>query len=145
MRSSLEGQLLGDHRTNIGAGNRSILVLFVQVGQRLKDALGAKGAPPVVVELDWKESVLHEDDRCALLTLRNPKRMSGISSPPDQAAPRASSAMSAIRAHALAWRSRSMMRTCEGVGPIRAACIPGTQNVVIAISLGAMGSLQAKA
>ena len=36
-----------------------------QVGQQIKDALLAEPAKPVVVELDWKESVLHEDDRCA--------------------------------------------------------------------------------
>jgi hypothetical protein len=36
-----------------------------QVGQKLKDALAAGAKAPVVVELDWKESVLHEDDRRA--------------------------------------------------------------------------------
>lgn len=34
-----------------------------EVGQKIKDALHARDAAPVVVELDWKESVLHEDDR----------------------------------------------------------------------------------
>ncbi|CAL5228469.1 g11610 [Coccomyxa viridis] len=34
-----------------------------EVGQKIKDALHAQNAAPVVVELDWKESVLHEDDR----------------------------------------------------------------------------------
>lgn len=34
-----------------------------EVGQKIKDALHAQSAAPVVVELDWKESVLHEDDR----------------------------------------------------------------------------------
>lgn len=36
-----------------------------QVGAKIKEALHARDAAPVVVELDWKESVLHEDDRCA--------------------------------------------------------------------------------
>lgn len=39
---------------------------LMQVGQRIKDALHAQSAAPVVVELDWKESVLHENDRSAL-------------------------------------------------------------------------------
>ena len=34
-----------------------------EVGQKIKDALHAQNAAPVIVELDWKESVLHEDDR----------------------------------------------------------------------------------
>ena len=34
-----------------------------EVGQKIKDALHARNAAPVIVELDWKESVLHEDDR----------------------------------------------------------------------------------
>ncbi len=36
-----------------------------EVGQKIKDALHAQNAAPVIVELDWKESVLHEDDRRA--------------------------------------------------------------------------------
>ena len=39
-----------------------------EVGQKIKDALHAQNAAPVVVELDWKESVLHEDDRCVAYT-----------------------------------------------------------------------------
>lgn len=41
-----------------------------EVGQKLKDALHKSNSAPVVVELDWKESVLHEDDRCPPLTHR---------------------------------------------------------------------------
>ena len=40
-----------------------------EVGQKIKDALHAQNAAPVIVELDWKESVLHEDDRQAPLQL----------------------------------------------------------------------------
>jgi hypothetical protein len=36
-----------------------------EVGQKIKDALHVQNAAPVVVELDWKESVLHENDRCS--------------------------------------------------------------------------------
>ena len=36
-----------------------------EVGQKIKEALHAQNAAPVIVELDWKESVLHEDDRQA--------------------------------------------------------------------------------
>lgn len=43
----------------------NVLCWAPQVGQAIKDALAAAPAKPVVVELDWKESVLHEDDRCA--------------------------------------------------------------------------------
>lgn len=43
-----------------------------QAGQKIKDALHAQSAAPVVVELDWKESVLHEDDRCAAHTIDLP-------------------------------------------------------------------------
>lgn len=39
-----------------------------EVGQKIKDALHAHNAAPVVVELDWKESVLHEDDRWVAYT-----------------------------------------------------------------------------
>ncbi len=35
-----------------------------EVGEKLKAALHERDAGPVIVELDWKESVLHEDDRC---------------------------------------------------------------------------------
>lgn len=35
------------------------------VGQSLKDALAASSSPSVVVELDWKESVLHDSERCS--------------------------------------------------------------------------------
>ncbi len=38
-------------------------VAVQEVGQKIKDALHSQSAAPVVVELDWKESVLHEDDR----------------------------------------------------------------------------------
>ncbi|CAL8466083.1 g5619 [Coccomyxa elongata] len=34
-----------------------------EVGEMLKAALHERNAAPVIVELDWKESVLHEDDR----------------------------------------------------------------------------------
>ena len=42
---------------------KSFLWPVQEVGQKIKDALHAQNAAPVVVELDWKESVLHEDDR----------------------------------------------------------------------------------
>ena len=49
-------------------------MLVQEVGQKIKDALHAQNAAPVVVELDWKESVLHEDDRHVSYTHH---RMSG--------------------------------------------------------------------
>lgn len=40
-----------------------MLLMRQSVGQKLKDALSAGNKANVVVELDWKESVLHDSER----------------------------------------------------------------------------------
>ena len=49
--------------TQVMTEENCLLAVCRRSGQKIKDALHARDAAPVVVELDWKESVLHEDDR----------------------------------------------------------------------------------
>ena len=41
----------------------TFLLASQSVGQKLKEALSAGDSASVVVELDWKESVLHDSER----------------------------------------------------------------------------------
>ena len=34
------------------------------MGNKLKALIQSKNAPAIVIELDWKESILHPSDRC---------------------------------------------------------------------------------